>query len=99
MWAVWILVGVAIGALGAAPVLRILLRRAEQRARAAQRRARDAQRLAELGSMTAGLAHEIKNPLSTIGLNAQLLPISDRDDSHQAAPIPFIPLDRLRVVS
>lgn len=73
MWAVWILVGVAIGALGAAPVLRILLRRAEQRARAAERRALDAQRLAELGSMTAGLAHEIKNPLSTIGLNAQLL--------------------------
>ncbi|MBV1929268.1 MAG: two-component sensor histidine kinase, partial [Gammaproteobacteria bacterium] len=27
----------------------------------------------EIGSMTGGLAHEIKNPLSTIGLNAQLL--------------------------
>ncbi|MGP1271880.1 MAG: sensor histidine kinase [Phycisphaerales bacterium] len=41
--------------------------------RSAERRARDAERLAELGSMTGGLAHEIKNPLSTIGLNAQLL--------------------------
>jgi signal transduction histidine kinase len=40
---------------------------------AAERRARAAERLAELGQMTGGLAHEIKNPLSTIGLNAQLL--------------------------
>lgn len=32
-----------------------------------------AERLAEIGSMTSGLAHEIKNPLSTIGLNTQLL--------------------------
>jgi signal transduction histidine kinase len=53
--------------------VRILLRRVEYRARRAERRARDAERLAELGSMTSGLAHEIKNPLSTIGLNAQLL--------------------------
>lgn len=29
--------------------------------------------MAEIGAMTGGLAHEIKNPLSTIGLNAQLL--------------------------
>ncbi len=39
----------------------------------AQRRAQAAEHLAEIGSMTGGLAHEIKNPLSTIGLNAQLL--------------------------
>lgn len=43
------------------------------RIRAAERRARSAERLAELGAMTGGLAHEIKNPLSTVGLNAQLL--------------------------
>lgn len=43
------------------------------RVREAERRARSAERLAELGSMTSGLAHEIKNPLSTIGLNIQLL--------------------------
>ena len=30
-------------------------------------------RLAEVGAMAGGLAHEIKNPLSTIGMNAQLL--------------------------
>jgi signal transduction histidine kinase len=41
--------------------------------REAERRARTAERMAVIGSMTAGLAHEIKNPLSTIGLNAQLL--------------------------
>jgi signal transduction histidine kinase len=37
------------------------------------RRTRRAERLAELGTLTAGLAHEIKNPLSTIQLNLQLL--------------------------
>ena len=69
----WILLGIVIGLVCAVPVLRVLLRRAEHRARLAERRARSAERLAELGSMTAGLAHEIKNPLSTVGLNAQLL--------------------------
>ena len=38
-----------------------------------QQRARQAERLAELGTLTSGLAHEIKNPLSTISLNLQLL--------------------------
>jgi len=38
-----------------------------------QRRTRQAERLAELGTLTGGLAHEIKNPLSTVGLNLQLL--------------------------
>lgn len=38
-----------------------------------QRRARQAERLAELGTLTGGLAHELKNPLSTIQLNLQLL--------------------------
>lgn len=38
-----------------------------------QRRARRAERLAELGTLTGGLAHEIKNPLSTVQLNLQLL--------------------------
>jgi len=73
VWVLWILFGVVIGISCAAPVLRVMLRRADRRAREAQRRALDAERLAELGSMTGGLAHEIKNPLSTVGLNAQLL--------------------------
>ncbi len=48
-------------------------RRVLARVKEAERRARAAERLAEVGAMTGGLAHEIKNPLSTIGLNAQLL--------------------------
>jgi signal transduction histidine kinase len=38
-----------------------------------ERRTRHAERLAELGTLTGGLAHEIKNPLSTVQLNLQLL--------------------------
>ena len=38
-----------------------------------QGRTKHAERLAELGTLTGGLAHEIKNPLSTIQLNLQLL--------------------------
>lgn len=52
---------------------RIVVKRSLSRAIVAERRARTAERLAEIGGMTGGLAHEIKNPLSTIGLNAQLL--------------------------
>ncbi len=39
----------------------------------AEATARLDRRLAEVNRMTGGLAHEIKNPLSTIGLNVQLL--------------------------
>jgi len=73
--------GVALLAAAMVPTTRLLLRRAELRAREAERRARQSERLAELGTMTSGLAHEIKNPLSTVGLNAQLLAeeIADSD--------------------
>jgi signal transduction histidine kinase len=69
----WALIGFAIGVLLTAGGAWALLRRHVRRVRAAERRARSAERLAELGATTSGLAHEIKNPLSTIGLNAQLL--------------------------
>ncbi|HWB20266.1 MAG TPA: ATP-binding protein [Phycisphaerales bacterium] len=69
----FVILGLVIGLLIMLPITRALLRRAEKRARAAERRAQESERLAQLGSMTGGLAHEIKNPLSTIGLNAQLL--------------------------
>ncbi len=58
------------------------------------RRARQAERLAELGTLTGGLAHEIKNPLSTVQLNLQLLGEDlDGRDPHQQRVI-----HRLQVV-
>jgi signal transduction histidine kinase len=49
-----------------------------------ERRTRQSERLAELGTLTGGLAHEIKNPLSTVQLNLQLLGEDlDARDPHQ----------------
>jgi len=70
---IWILLGGVLGAAVASLVARVTVQRSAARARVHQQRAQSAQRLAEIGAMTSGLAHEIKNPLSTIGLNAQLL--------------------------
>lgn len=69
----FILIGFAVGVFVTASVAWSLVRRHITRVREAERRARSAERMAEIGAMTGGLAHEIKNPLSTIGLNAQLL--------------------------
>jgi signal transduction histidine kinase len=44
-----------------------------RRAQRLLQRAESAQRLAEVGTLTGGLAHEIKNPLSTVLLNLQLM--------------------------
>lgn len=65
--------GLGIGCAAAVLLGRAKLRKQLALSKRAERRARSAERLAELGSMTSGLAHEIKNPLSTIGLNIQLL--------------------------
>ncbi|MGA2582322.1 MAG: ATP-binding protein [Tepidisphaeraceae bacterium] len=46
---------------------------ARRRVQRLQSRVARAQRLAEIGTLTGGLAHEIKNPLSTVLLNLQLL--------------------------
>src|SRR4051812_35382268 len=51
----------------------IIGRAAYRRMLRLQERAKQAERLAELGTLTGGLAHEIKNPLSTVQLNLQLL--------------------------
>ena len=70
-----VLVAALIAVVVTAVVQHFRLKRRELQVREAERRAAKAERLAELGSMTGGLAHEIKNPLSTVVLNAQLLRI------------------------
>lgn len=75
----WALIGFALGVLAAASGAGWLIRRHVREIRQTERRLRAAERLAEIGKLTGGLAHEIKNPLSTIGLNAQLLAESIRD--------------------
>lgn len=62
---VGLLLGLALASVASVSMYRRLLR--------SERRARHAERLAELGTLTGGLAHEIKNPLSTVQLNLQLL--------------------------
>ena len=73
MTASWIFLGVAIGVLLAVPAAWWWSRRTARRLLELERRALAAERLGELGTMTGGLAHEIKNPLSTVGLNIQLI--------------------------
>jgi signal transduction histidine kinase len=70
---VFFLVGLAAGVAAAVPLAILLARRAVRRARDLERRAREAEHLAYVGTLTGGLAHEIRNPLSTLNLNLQLL--------------------------
>jgi len=101
------LAGVLVGVLLCIPIGYLALRRSARRARAAERRAAASERLAEIGAMTSGLAHEIKNPLSTIGLNAQLvseaisdLPIEEDEKGRLTRRIDALrrEVDRLREI-
>src|SRR5437868_3763805 len=65
--------GLAAGGLGGLLLTALVSYVAYRRYERLQSRAKQAERLAELGTLTGGLAHEIKNPLSTIQLNLQLL--------------------------
>jgi signal transduction histidine kinase len=65
--------GIIVGGLGGLVLAAVVAVAAYRRYERLQTRARQAERLAELGTLTGGLAHEIKNPLSTIQLNLQLL--------------------------
>jgi len=69
----WIL----LGALAAGPVWVAVAvwagRRIWRNARRLAARARGQERFIELGQLVAGLAHEIKNPLSTVNVNLRLL--------------------------
>ena len=65
--------GLTIGGLGGLALTGIVAAVAYRRNSRLQQRAFRAERLAELGALTGGLAHELKNPLSTVQLNLQLL--------------------------
>ena len=67
-----ILAGLVVGAV-VAIVLYRRVRLERERALKAEKQAEQSRHLAEVGTLTGALAHEIKNPLSTIGLNLQLL--------------------------
>jgi len=70
---IWFMTGFVVAFVVGAPAVVFVARRMVARVRRAEQRQHEAERLAQLGAMTGGLAHEIKNPLSTIGLNAQLI--------------------------
>ncbi|HUT01061.1 MAG TPA: ATP-binding protein [Phycisphaerae bacterium] len=69
MLATGVALGAALGAVSAGWVVRRIWRNA----RRLLARARGHDHLAELGRLAGGLAHEIKNPLSTININLRLL--------------------------
>ena len=79
----WLLTGIALGAVSVLPLVVWLHKRDQKKTDEARKRAQVSERMAEIGNMTSGLAHEIKNPLSTVGLNAQLLA---EDIEHLDAP-------------
>jgi signal transduction histidine kinase len=86
MWIAWIF----LGALLAGPLCGWLVfrrcRRTLNDARRMRRRASGQEHLAQVGKLVGGLAHEIKNPLSTIHLNLTLLNEDLReydDEEHQ----------------
>jgi signal transduction histidine kinase len=70
---VWLLIGVLAGGPLWIALTYWLARRVWRNARRLSARARGHEHLAEVGQLVGGLAHEIKNPLSTINVNLKLL--------------------------
>lgn len=82
--------GIALGVMLTLPAAWWWSRRTARRLLELERRTLAAERLGELGTMTGGLAHEIKNPLSTVGLNIQLIQedLADLDEVLPSPPTP-----------
>ena len=70
---IYFLAGFAAAAVLLLPLWGYYKQRRLARLRAMEERAKQAERLAYVGTLAGGLAHEIKNPLSTLQLNLQLL--------------------------
>lgn len=66
---------------GGAMILQDLTSTRDRQARNAQ-----AEKIASLATLTAGVAHEIKNPLNSLSIHAQLLERSIEDLAHSASP-------------
>ncbi|MFP4145265.1 MAG: two-component system sensor histidine kinase NtrB [Phycisphaeraceae bacterium] len=96
MW-LTLVIGILLGVLATVPAAYVWNRRTERRVRQLEQRTRSAERLAELGTLTGGLAHEIKNPLSTVGLNIQLLQ-EDLQEIADDAPEGALPAERMQRV-
>ncbi len=69
----WLAIGGLVGGLIGIVVTLWFTRRLWRGARRLSARTRGLEHLVELGQLVGGLAHEIKNPLSTININLQLL--------------------------
>lgn len=67
------LVGAITAVIVLIPMAFFSLRRAIDKTRELEKRAMLSERLAFVGTLAGGLAHEIKNPLSTLNINLQLL--------------------------
>ncbi|WP_428389855.1 sensor histidine kinase [Mucisphaera sp.] len=67
------LLGAILGAVAATIALSVWVRGRQRARRLSDQQAVRRERLTELTMLTGGLAHEIKNPLSTLGLNIQLI--------------------------
>jgi signal transduction histidine kinase len=78
--------GLAVGLLMVIMAVIVVARRNARRIRLSDERAKGNERLAELGTLAGGLAHEIKNPLSSVNLNIQLLQ-EDLKDLHNQVEV------------
>ena len=81
----WFAAGAAAGLLGGAFWASAVARRAREQAETRARLVRQQEQAALVGTIAAGIAHEIRNPLSTLRMNLQLLgedwadPITERE--------------------
>ncbi len=67
------LIGAAVSILIFIPMAFFYVRKAIEKTKNLEKRAINSERLAFIGTLAGGLAHEIKNPLSTLNINLQLL--------------------------